>query len=287
MNKNVVIGIIAGVVAIAVIMGGWFIFSANGSANNTVTPTPTNSRNADATASADATAEAEVSAKPIPTSEQSVKEANQEVDDSRKFTDAEAVSNFSKEDVQSILRSSTDYTYAALTNTNLLSGAWYKNGRDMNAFADGISQYFSTKLREQIQSIPLDDPAFGKKTQTLSYFVVSGDQVTASPACAPTPAGESSGPSYHNITCPGPLKISDMKYESTDTNDVPGVMVTYSVEMDVPLVLTAGNKDVYQHVKYDFKLNFINNDNYQSDATDQKFVIDYYDNNVTFGKVLG
>lgn len=281
MKKNVIIGIIAGVVAIAVIVGGWFLFSANGS--TAVTPTPVNSQDAAATAAA----EAEVSAKPVPTSEQAVKEANKEVEDSRTFTEAEAVSHFSKEDVQSMLKSSTEYTYAALTNTNLLSGDWYKNGRDMSVFADGISQYFSTKLREQIQTIPLDDPEFGKKTQTLSYFVVSGDQVKASPACAATPTGESAGTEYHNITCPGPLKISDMKYEPTDTNEIPGVMVTYSVEMDVPLVLVDGNKDVYQHVKYDFKLNFINNDNYQSDATDQKFVIDYYDNNVNFGKVLG
>lgn len=282
MKKNVMIGIIAGVVAIAVLVGGWFIFSATNS-DKTPTATPVNSQRAEAVASA----AAQASAAPTKPSDQAVKDATKQLEDSRKFTDATAVANFSQEDVQSMLKASTEYTYAALTNTSLLSGDWYKNGRDMNAFAGGISQYFSTKMREQIKSIPLDDPKFGTKTQTLAYFVVSGDQVKASPACAVTPTGESAGPSYHGITCPGPLKISDMNYEPTDTNGVPGVMVTYSVEMDVPLVLVDGNKDVYQHVKYDFKLNFINNDNYQSDATDQKFVIDYYDNNVTFGKVLG
>lgn len=281
MNKNVVIGLIAGVVAIALLVGGWFLFSAT-SAVETPTVAPANSQQAAATESAKAVASAE----PKPAAK-AIEDAAKQLEESRQFTDANAVANFSKEDVQSILKSSTEYTYVALTNTNLLSGDWAKNGKDMSVFAEGISQYFSTKMREQIKSISHDDPIFGTKTQTLSYYVVSGDQVTASPACAVTPTGGTAAPDYHGITCPGALKFSDMKYEPTDTNGVPGVMVTYSVEMDVPLVLKESNKDVYQHVKYDFKLNFINNDNYQSDATDQKFVIDYYDNNVTFGKVLG
>lgn len=292
MKKNVLIGIIAGVVAIALIIGGWFIFSANSTAK---TPEAEAVASASAQAADQATAQAAAqesakavdSTKPTELSEQDKAAANKEIEDSRKFEDATEVANFSKEDVQSILKASTEYTYAALTNTNLLSGDWAKNGKDMNVFAEGIGQYFSTKMREQIKSISHDDPIFGTKTQTLAYYVVSGDQVTASPACASTPVGGTAAPDYHGISCPGPLNISDMKYEPTDTNGVPGVMVTYSVEMDVPLVLTDGNKDVYQHVKYDFKLNFINNDNYQSDATDQKFVIDYYDNNVNFGKVLG
>lgn len=287
MKKNVIIGIIAGVVAIAVIVGGWFLFSANGSANNTITSTPANSQEAEASSAATAAAIAAASAPPTQPSEQVVTDANKQVEESRKFTDANAVANFSKEDVQAILKASTEYTYAALTNTNLLSGDWVKNGRDMNVFTEGIGQYFSTGMREQIKSISHDDPIFGTKTQTLAYYVFSGDQVAASPACAPTPLGEAAAPSYKGISCPDGLKISDMNYTPTDTAGVPGVMVTYSVEMDVPLVLTDGNKDVFQHVKYDFKLNFINNDNYQSEATDQKFVIDYYDNNVNFGKVLG
>jgi hypothetical protein len=283
MKKNVLIGIIAGVVAIALIVGGWFIFSAKDSANTvTATPTtPVTSQDASATAAAIA------AATPTKLSDQAIADANKKVADSRSFADANAVANFSKEDVQAILKTSTEYTYAALTNTTLLSGDWAKNGKDMNVFAAGISQYFSTKMRDQIKSIPLTDPTFGTKTQTLAYYVVSGSQVTASPACVVTPVGQTPGPSYHGIACPGPLTISDMKYDPTDTDGVPGVMVTYSVEMDVPLVLVDGNKDITQHVKYDFKLNFINNDNYQSGTTDQKFVIDYYDNNVTFGKVLG
>lgn len=289
MKKNVIIGIIAGVVAIAVLVGGWFLFSAKSS--EPVTSTPANSQEATATASAEASAQAAAkaadSAKPAQPSEQEAADANKQIADSRKFTDAKAVANFSQEDVQAILKTSTEYTYAALTNTNLLSGDWAKNGKDMNVFSEGIGQYFSTKMREQIKSISHDDPIFGTKTQTLAYYVVSGDKVTASPACAPTPLGGSAAPSYHNISCPGSLKISDMKYDPTDSDGVPGVAVTYSAEMDVPLVLTDGSKDVYQHVKYDFKLNFINNDNYQSDATDQKFVIENYDNNVNFGKVLG
>jgi hypothetical protein len=292
MKKNVLIGIIAGVVAIALIVGGWFIFSAN-STDKTPEAAAMASRSAQAAdqeaaqAAAQAADQEADSTKSAPLSEQETAEANKEIADSRKFEDATEVANFSKEDVQSVLKASTEYTYAALTNTNLLSGDWAKNGKDMNAFAEGISQYFSTKMREQIKSISHDDPIFGTKTQTLAYYVVSGDRVTASPACAPTPPGEEAAPDYKGISCPGPLKISDMKYEPTETDGVPGVMVTYSVEMDVPLVITDGNRDVTQHVKYDFKLNFINNDNYQSDSTDQKFVIDYYENKVNFGKVLG
>jgi hypothetical protein len=292
MKKNVLIGIIAGVVAIAVIVGGWFLFSAN-SADKLPTPAPTSSQDA-ASASASAAPMTDATGAPIstadatkPPSAEKVADAKKEVEESRNFTDVTEVANFSKEDVQAILKASTEYTYAALTNTTLLSGDWAKNGKDMNVFAGGIDQYFSTKMREKIKSISKDDPEFGTKTQTLAYYVVSGDKVTASPACAAPPVGQETAPEYHGITCPGGLQITDMKYVPTDSNGVPGVMVTYSVEMDVPLVLVDGNKDVTQHVKYDFKLNFINNDNYQSDATDQKFVIDYYDNHVTFGKVLG
>lgn len=292
MNKNVVIGIIAGVVAIALLVGGWFLFSATSTAVAPGTAVAsTKAKETDEEAKAQATAlesaKAADSAKPAELSEQEKTDAVKEIEDSRKFEDATEVANFSKEDVQSILKASTEYTYAALTNTDFLSGDWAKNGKDMNVFAESIGQYFSTKMREQIKSISKDDPIFGTKTQTLAYYVVSGDQVAASPACASTPIGGSAAPDYNGISCPGPLNISEMKYEPTETNGVPGVMVTYSVEMDVPLVIKDGNKDVSQHVKYDFKLNFINNDNYQPDATDQKFVIDYYDNNVNFGKVLG
>lgn len=289
MNKNVVIGIVAGIVAIAVIVGGWFLFSAN-STPKLPTPAPTSSQDASASPAplVDATG-APISSDDAtkPPSAEKVAEATKQVEESRKFEDATEVANFSKDEVQEILKSATEYTYAALTNTTLLSGDWAKDGKDMTVFAGGIDQYFSTKVREQIKSIPKDDPQFGTKTQTLAYYVVSGSRVAASPACAVPPVGQETAPDYHGITCPGELKISDMKYEPTETDGVPGVMVTYSVEMDVPLVLVDGNKDVSQHVKYDFKLNFINNENYQPEATDKKFVIDYYDNKVNFGKVLG
>lgn len=213
-----------------------------------------------------------------------------ETENMTSFEDAKAVDNFTKEDVQETLRLSAEYANNSLTNVYFLGGHWVDDGMP-NIFDDVAGRFFTSEIRENIKAWDTN-PDTGKNIGTnvmpLVFYVYPNGNITANDACdySDEAKPESDTPvAQAGISCPlEGLTLSDMKYEPTMTEGVPGIKVIFSGTSRVPVTID-GSKDGYSEVRYDYTLNFISNENYEESTNPNKFVINWYDVKVNMGAV--
>lgn len=282
MKKNVLIGIIAGVVAIAVLVGGWFLFSAN-STVPVPTAAPTNSQDAavnspDATPTTSASAVPSASANPTGLAE--VKDLPQ-----HKFSDVKEVNGFSSDQVQTMLSSAMDYASNDLGNQYFLSGKWVEDGMPIKAVVDSSARFFSKKMVENISKIdtnPQTNPDhLTEQVMPVQFFVFPNGNLDGSPLCASDPSSKSSAP-----TCPKDgISFSNFNYDpATTTDDEPALKVSFSATAKIPVLIDG--KEGYSTVKADYMLLYVENANYEEVTNPSKFVIDDYDVKISMSKAV-
>ena len=282
MNKNVVIGIIAGIVAIAVIVGGWFLFSAN-STPKMPTPAPTSSQDA-AVTSPNATPSGSASASPTasanPTGPAEVKDLPQ-----HQFSDVKEVNGFSAEQVQTVLSTAMDYATNDLGNQYYLSGKWVEDGMPIKTVVDSSARFFSKKMVDQISKIdtnPQTNPDhLTEQVMPVQFFVYPNGNLEGSPLCSSDPNTKSSAP-----TCPKDgISFSNFNYDPAFTaDDEPALKVSFSATAKVPVLIDG--KEGYSTVKADYILRYIENVHYEEVTNPNKFVIDDYDVKISMSKAV-
>lgn len=284
MKKNVLIGIIAGVVAIALIAGGWFIFSAKNSVN-TITPAPVSSQDAAPTNSPDPTAGATATASPSasanPTGPTDVQHLPQHT-----FSDVKSVNGFSTDEVQTVLSTAMDYATNDLGNKYFLSGKWVEDGMPIKAVVDSSARFFSKKVLAEVSKIdtnPQTNPDhLTEQVMPIQFFVFPNGNLEGSPLCATT--GKETSPSAP--TCPKDgISFSKFNYDpATTTDDTPALKVSFSATAKIPVQIDG--KEGYSTVKADYILLYVENVNYEEVTNPNKFVIDDYDVKISMSKAV-
>lgn len=263
--------LIAALVAVALAVGGFFFFANSGDdasvpSNTDISANPSDSASASPSASpTDNTA--------IPSSKASDPAAAQkEIDETRKFEDATEVENFTKEEVQKVLKTATEYSYNSLTNTYFLGGEWDEE-KMPNNLDQNVGRFFTNDIRKKIMELDTN-PETGKDIGTnvfpLVFFVRPNGNITPHEVCRTDYKGDST------ISCPlDGLTFTDMKYVPTMEESVPGVRVTFSTTAKIPVKMD-GTKDYYSEVTYSYDLNFIRNADFEESINPNEFVINWY-----------
>ena len=279
-SKKLPIIIAAVVAVVALIVGGIFFLNQDKSGNNT--PVPNSTPKTSTSASPDPSTSA--SASPSPSSTDAAKN----YEDTRKFDEATQVSGFSQDDVKDILKLSADYADSSLNNDYYLSGQWVKDGMPNN-LNDRFGRFFTADVRKEITAFdtnPKTGKTIGKDVMPIVFYVYPNDLIDASPYCAVKNDSDNSAPKRGELNCPlDGLKLTDMKYTPTSTNDTPGVRVEFSATAKIPVKMKSTGKDYFTEVKYDYNLNFISNEGYQPELDPNKFVINSYNVTVTIGAI--
>lgn len=258
--------IIAGLVVLALVVVGLFAFA--GSRANSSVP---GEENVSPSASPSATSSAAPSEQPLNTTTDPA-EAKKEFEETKKFDDAKETEGFTQEEIQNVLQVATDYTYAGLTNPYYLGGEWEEAGNPNNL--DGaVGRFFTNDIRKKIEGFntdPKTSTTLGTDVFPLVFFVRPNGNITASEVCRTDYQGDA------KFSCPMEgVEFSDMTYVPTAENDVPGVRVTYTATIKVPVKMD-GTKDVFTTVRYDYDLNFVRNEDFNEEVNPNKFVINWY-----------
>lgn len=258
--------IIAGLVVLALVVVGLFAF-AGSRANSSVPGEDTVSPNATSSASASPSA--------LPTSAttpSSPAEAEKEIEKSRSFEDASAIEGFSKEEVQAVLKTASEYSYNSLSNPYYLSGQWDKDKMPNNLDAT-VGRFFTNNIRKNIVALdtnPETGQNIGTNVFPLVFFVRPNGNITPNEVCQQDYKGDST------LRCPmDGIQLTDMKYVPTLENDVPGVRVTFSATAKIPITID-GTKDGFTTVRYDYDLNFQRNEDQEETVNPNKYVINWY-----------
>lgn len=281
MKKTISIIAAVAVVAICAVFAYVFVFKDDKIA------VATNDTNASVEPSAQENEVLEKSRESLPNKEKAIAD----LEKMTAFEDAEAVANFTKEDVQETLRLSADYANNSLTNVYFLGGHWVNDGMP-NIIDDVSGRFFTADIREKIKAWdtnPETGENIGTNVMPLVFYVYPNGNITANDACNYSdevkPEGESSEMTT-SISCPvDGIKFSEMKYEPTMTDNVPGVKVIFSATAKVPVTID-GSKDGYSEVRYDYELNFIFNEGYEETTNPNQFVINWYEVKVNMGAVV-
>lgn len=286
MKKKISI-IIAALVVLACAVAVFFIVNDND--NNT---TDTNTSQSKPDENSDEAAKANAS---VPSPE----EIDEEVAKMSAFDDAHEVDNFTKEDVQEVIRTSVDYANNSMANVYFIGGHWVNDGMP-NVLNDAIGRYYTDDIRERIAAFdtnPDTGKDIGTNVMPLVFYLYPNGNITANDACALTEdikiaedgtvsakPGEEAKPG--EITCPMEgVKIDEIAYVPTLDGETPGIMVTFSATTKIPVTID-GDKDGYSEVTYDYKLNFVSNENYEEDLSPNKFLINWYETNVNMSAVV-
>lgn len=275
-SKKLPIIIAAVIAVVALIVGGIFFLNQDKSGDNI--PVPNSSPKASASASAaptetGITASSDPSVKP--TDNASNEEKMKKFEETKSYKDASEVAGFSKQDIQDILRISNDYAYNSLTNGYYLSGQWEKDGMPNNLDATA-GKFFTSDMRSKIKSIdtnPKTGKNIAKDVLPLTFFVGTENGVSPNEVCATS--SDSKAQPKSGFSCPmDGLKFTDMTYTPTDNEGKSGVQVEFSATAKIPVKFNGDN--AYSEVKYDYTLNFVNNEDYEATTNPNKFVINYF-----------
>lgn len=269
MKKSVIIAISA-VIVLALAIGGFFMFN-NASTDDT---TPDANATTAPTAVADPVADAPLTVAPAPKTAEEVATA---VEESKKnaYGDATEVSGFTKEQVQSVLRLSHEYSNVALTSKHFLSGDWYAAGLKMDEVDNYVGKYFDLELRKKIREIDTTsaNPNVYRDVATVMFYMDKAENIGPHASC------DTKAPEGGDVLCPPIVKFSKMEYVPTVLDDVNGIQVSYSTNAEMPLTQNGVTK--YITVTHDVKLNFVPNKTYEPDTDPNKFVVNYYDIKLT------
>lgn len=280
-SKKLPIIIAAVVAVVALIVGGIFFLNQNKSGESTLEPNSSETSSTTASSSPEPSPSASESASSTP-------EGIKSFEESRKFEEANEVSGFSKEDVQSILRLSADYADSSLNNDYYLSGQWVKDGMPNN-LNDRFGRFFTQDIRKTISNFdtnPATGKSIGKDVMPIVFYVYPNDTIDASKYCQVQNQAEQTKPKLGDLACPlDGVKLTDMKYTPTNTQETPGVRVEFSATAKIPVTKKSDGANYFTEVKYDYDLNFISNEGYQPDLDPNKFVINNYNVTVTIGAI--
>lgn len=284
MKKHVLIPIIAAIVVLAIAVGGWVFLNNKGESDVGATkPVPTSVAKATPGAggqqipTTDPTAKATIS----PT------QAAEEIKKSQEFANVTEIANFSKEDVQEVLRTANSYANNSIANPYFASGQWMKDGASTTVLDAAVGNYFTPSNRAAIKKFDTSasSTSLGKDVMPLVFFLNPTDKIQGHPACFIPKDGETA-PDAKGLSCPiDGVKVSDMTYVPVMMGDgvTPGVKVDFSATAKIPVLVDG--KNAYSQLTYTYTLYFVNNDNYNDVTNPNKFVIDLYNINVDFGKV--
>lgn len=284
MKKQVLIPIIAAIVVLAIAVTGW-VFLNNKGENDVVAKTNPTSV---ATATPGTNNPNPIpSSAPSATSKVAPSQAAEELKKSKEFANATEIANFSKEDVQNILRTANDYAYSSVANRYFASGQWYEDGHSAAVLEAAVGNYFTTGVREKIKKFDTSNKStsLGTDVMPLVFFLNPTDKIQGHPACFVAKEGEAA-PEAKGLSCPiDGVKVSDMAYVPVMMGDgvTPGVKVDFSATAKIPVLVDG--KNAYSQITYTYTLYFVNNNNYEATTNPNKFVIDLYDIKMDFGKV--
>jgi hypothetical protein len=287
MKKGLLASIIAGVVFLALIIGGIFVFSQVKGNNQPYTP-----KNPTPSVSPSPTVEpTPVVTGTLPPDEKEIKSVK---DTSGNFKDAKAVEFFTEAETKEALQTAYDYSRDSLSNKYFLSGEWAKDGFAIKEIDGAFGQYYSKELRAKINA--WDDSNGGSKLKSedllpLVFYVADNGEVAPSASCVIDNKGTDEKPvtsTEPEVSCPlSGLTVSDMKYESIRTADgeTPGIKVAFTASTEIPVTIKNGNKDAKTDVTYEYILVLVSN-NYKEDTVNPKsFVIADYDTKLLASKV--
>lgn len=266
-SKKTIGAIIAGLTVLVLVVVGLFALAGT-RANSNVPGEDVNKTSPSASASATPSASASIPA--TQTTDPAV--AQKEFEEATKFDDAKETEGFTQEEVQEVLQTATDYAYNSLTSPYYLGGEWEEAGNPNNL--DGaVGRFFTADIRKKIIAFntdPKTSTSLGTDVFPLVFFVRPNGNITPSEICRTDYNGES------KISCPMEgVDMSEMKYVPTMEDEVPGVRVTFSATVKIPVKMD-GTKDVFTTVRYDYDLNFIRNVDVDEEVNPNKFVIDWY-----------
>lgn len=265
LTKKTIGLIVAGITILALIIGGIFFLGSKSD-----TPVPGNDSTVGPTAIPSPT-NAKGEEVPLSTTTDPAK-AQEEINESRKFEEAKETEGFSKEEVQEVMKTATEYSYNSLTNNYYLSGQWDEENMPNNLDA-AVGRFFTKDIRKKIMELdtnPETGSNIGTNVFPLVFFVRPNGNITPNEVCRTDYSGSSP------VSCPvDGLEISDITYVPTAENDVPGIRVTFSATAKIPIKID-GNKDGFSTVKYSYDLNFIRNVDVDAEVNPNKFVIDWY-----------
>lgn len=270
MKKNVIIAISAAVLVLALAVGAFFAF---GNKSEEVTPEPATTATAVPT-NIDATAAPDVvipSAKPTEEVKSEAAKAKENA-----YADANEVAGFDKDQVRNVLTLAHDYSSTALTSKYFLSGDWFKDGRKMDDVDNYVGKYFDLDLRKAIREIDTTDANKNayRDVATIMFYMDKTDTIGPHANCAVDVESKQDG-----VLCPPVVQFSKMEYVPTIQNGENGIQVSYTASAEMPVTQNGVTK--FFTATHKVKLNFIINKNYEPDTDPNKFVINYYDINLT------
>lgn len=285
-SKKLPIIIAAVVAVVALIVGGIFFLNQNKSGESTLEPNSSETSSSTASPSPTETGiKASENPSVKPTNNASDEEKNKKFEETKSYNDAAEVPGFSKDEVRNILKLSNDYAYNSLTNSYYLSGQWEKEGMPNNLDAT-VGKFFTSDLRSKIKSIdtnPKTGQNIAKNVLPLTFFVYSENGVTANEACETS--SDVKTQQKDGFSCPmDGLKLTDMTYTPTNTEGKSGVQVEFSATAKIPVKWDGDN--AYTEVKYDYILNFVNNEDYEEKSNPNKFVINSFQVQANMGALV-
>lgn len=271
MNQKKKISIILAVIVIMAITATGFLFFKGDGNDTNESSSPGVSETQDSKNN-EATEDAEKSKLPT-------EEIQKEIDETRKFEDATEVANFSKEQVQEVLRTATEFTYNGMTNSYFLSGQWVEDGMP-NVIEPVVGQYFIQDIRNNIKTFDTN-PETGKNIDVqvfpMMMYIFPNEIVGTSETCKVDDNGNRPG-----CLISGP-EFTDMTYVPTMSGEVAGINVKYSATIRVPVTLNG--EEAFVDIRNDYDLNFVQNENFDAELNPQTFVINYYKVQTNLGAV--
>lgn len=289
MKKGLLTPIIASVVFVVLLIGGWFLVSAVKGPEQPYTE-KTSTPSASAKASDDPTP---VVTESLPPNAEEVKDVKDTTDN---FSDVKAVEFFTDEETKQALQVAYDYSVTSLSNKYFLGGQWAKDGFSIKDLDGSFGQYYSKELRAKINA--WDDSNNGANLKSedllpLVFYVADNGEVSPSKYCAIESTGTDEKPQADttegDISCPmSGLTVSDMKYEGIQKSDdeaTPGINVSFTASTEIPVTIKDGNKDGKTVVTYEYILVLVKNNYQEATINPQPFVIEDYDIKVLASKV--
>lgn len=270
MKKNVIIAISAAVLVLALAVGAFFAF---GNKSGEVTPEPATTATAVPT-DADASTAPDIVQPSAPSSEEAKSGAEKAKENA--YADATEVAGFDKDQVRSVLTLAHDYSNTALTSTYFLSGDWFKNGRKMDEVDNYVGKYFDLDLRKAIRGIDTTDANANayRDVATVMFYMDKTDSIAPHANCAVDATSKQDG-----VLCPPVVQFSKMEYVPTVLEGDSGIQVSYTASAEMPVTQNGVTK--FFTATHKVKLNFVPNKHYDADTDPNKFVINYYDVNLT------
>lgn len=194
--------------------------------------------------------------------------------DDMKLDGLKGVGSFSDEETAKVIKTAVRYSNQTMANTYFNSGAWYKDGKDMNEVYSYLEEFFTPQRNAEIRTIG-PDGMLGRDLMPILFFLAPDESqgITGSPACESGDADK----------CPGDITYSKVDYAEVKDGDRKGMNVKFDATMNLPIQVN--DRDATSKITYHYNLTFVKNDQYKhNESFMNEYVIDTYQTTIDFGQ---